>query len=197
VGQRDSLLVALRERLFGRAMVSMTPCPTCGEKLELPMDTRQFQVSGKAPGELLLEQEGFRIQFRVPIGADLVACAAEPGLVAAQQRLLGSCIHAASRHGNPIDFEALPEGLVHALATTMAEADPGADLQVRVVCPVCDHQWQSTFDIVSYLWTELQDWALRALQEVHALASAYGWPERDILDLSPWRRRLYLQMVGR
>jgi len=35
----------------------------------------------------------------------------------------------------------------------------------------------------------------RLLVEVHALASAYGWSEQEILSLSDARRRLYLEMV--
>jgi hypothetical protein len=42
----------------------------------------------------------------------------------------------------------------------------------------------------------VEDWASRLLLEVHALASVYGWSERDVLNLSPRRRRLYLDMVG-
>jgi len=34
------------------------------------------------------------------------------------------------------------------------------------------------------------------LSDVHTLARAYGWRERDILTLSPTRRQFYLNMVG-
>ncbi len=37
--------------------------------------------------------------------------------------------------------------------------------------------------------------AKRLLSEVHALASAYGWSEREILGLSVARREFYLGMV--
>lgn len=197
VGQRDGQLLALRERLFGRGMVSVILCPSCGEKLELLLDTRQFNVPGAASPELQLEQQGFRLRFRVPTGMDLVTCAAEPDVITAERGLLRRCLLEARLQGQAIEAENLPEALIERLAQAMAEADPGADLQVSATCPTCDHQWESTFDIVSFLWTELQDWAVRVLGEVHALASAYGWTERDILELSPWRRRLYLQMVGR
>jgi hypothetical protein len=197
VGRRDGHLLALRERLFGRAMVCVTPCPKCGEQLEFPLDTRQFGKPAEPPEDLQLEQGGFRVRFRVPAAADLVACAAEPGVVAAEQRLLRNCVLDARLHEHLIAAEDLPDGLLEALTSAMTEADPGADLRVQATCPLCDHHWESTFDIVSFLWTELQDWALRVLREVHQLALAYGWSERDILELSPRRRRLYLQMVGR
>ncbi len=53
------------------------------------------------------------------------------------------------------------------------------------------------FDIVSFLWNELNAWAIRTLREVHILASAYGWSETDILAMSPWRRQFYLEVLER
>ena len=42
---------------------------------------------------------------------------------------------------------------------------------------------------------EIHAWAKRTLREVHTLASAYGWSEREILSMSAVRRALYLEMV--
>ena len=78
----------------------------------------------------------------------------------------------------------------------MARHDPDADVSIAFECPACGAAWLSRFDIVSYFWGELDDWAQRLLAEVHALARAYGWSEAAILALSPTRRRFYLEMVG-
>ena len=78
----------------------------------------------------------------------------------------------------------------------MAEADPLADIQLDLTCPSCERRWRAVFDIVSFLWTEIEVWAWRTLSDVHTLARAYGWSERDILTLSPTRRQFYLEMVG-
>ena len=196
VGERDGRLLALRERLFGRDMVCVTPCPGCGEQLELPADTRQFTTSGITVREFGLEREGFRVRFRIPTGADLVACSSEPDVAAAERQLLRRCLLDTRRGEQPVELEALPPALLEAMTQGLEAADPGADLRVESTCPVCEHHWESTFDIVSFLWIELQDWAIRVLREVHVLATAYGWAEEDILQLSPWRRRLYLQLVG-
>jgi hypothetical protein len=82
------------------------------------------------------------------------------------------------------------------MADAMAEADPLADIQLGMTCPFCDHRWRVVFDIVSFLWTEIEAWAWRMLADVHTLAQAYGWGEREILTLSPTRRQFYLDMVG-
>jgi hypothetical protein len=78
----------------------------------------------------------------------------------------------------------------------MAEADPLADIQIAISCPACAQGWRAAFDILTFLWSEIEAWAWRMLSDVHTLASAYGWCERDILALSPTRRQFYLEMVG-
>ena len=45
-------------------------------------------------------------------------------------------------------------------------------------------------------WLEIDAWARRTLRDVHALASAYAWSERDVLALSPTRRTLYRELCG-
>ncbi len=81
------------------------------------------------------------------------------------------------------------------LCEAMAEQDPVADLQMAVVCPACAHRWSTAMDIASYLWDELDDWAQDLLAEVHVLAQHYAWSERDILAMTPVRRRFYLDLV--
>jgi hypothetical protein len=78
----------------------------------------------------------------------------------------------------------------------MADADPQADVRLALDCPACGHNFLAAFDVAAYLWSEVNAWAYRLLGEVHSLASAYGWREEDILAMSPWRRRVYLEMVG-
>ena len=86
--------------------------------------------------------------------------------------------------------------MLDALTEAMAEADPQSHLELALSCPSCQLDWQSVFDIASYLWSEIETWALRILSEVHILASAYGWRETEILALSPLRRQLYLERVA-
>ena len=50
-------------------------------------------------------------------------------------------------------------------------------------------------DILSFLWAEVDSLAKRLLCDVHILAWAYGWREKDILALSEFRRRYYLDCV--
>jgi hypothetical protein len=78
----------------------------------------------------------------------------------------------------------------------MAEADPGAWIELALGCPGCGEEWSAPFDIVSFLWAEVEARARELLEEVHALASAYGWGEGEVLALSPERREAYLELVA-
>jgi hypothetical protein len=77
----------------------------------------------------------------------------------------------------------------------MADCDPQADVEIARTCSACGHQWQTSFDIVSFFWTEICAQAKRLLREVDILARVYGWREADILSMSAARRRAYLEMV--
>jgi hypothetical protein len=77
----------------------------------------------------------------------------------------------------------------------LVEADPQADVHLAATCSECGHQWPAIFDIASFLWKEISASAVHLMGAVHTLASAYGWNERDILDMSPGRRQRYVEMV--
>ena len=197
VGERDGLLLTLREWLFGPQLESIVSCPQCGESLELSFavdDIRAAPAANDAaalgqPSHLSLEVAGCDVQFRVPTVADADA-ASSP------QQLLESCLVAASCNGEEQAAGDLPEAVIEALSHQMATADPQADVQLALDCPACDHSWLAAFDVASFLWEEIGSWAQRTLLEVHQLARAYGWSEADLLTMSPLRRQVYLTMVG-
>ena len=47
----------------------------------------------------------------------------------------------------------------------------------------------------AYVDQELDDWARSTLQGIHLIASAYGWTEEQILQLSARRRQAYVEMI--
>ena len=198
VGRRDALLLTLRERLFGSLLVGLAVCQNCGQRLELTFGAGEIRATqAEEPAETLsLNADGYRVEFRLPNSHDLVAVSDCPDGPSARGLLLDRCLLRASRNGELTVPDQLPASLVQAVTQRMAAADPQADVSLALACPHCRHQWQAAFDIVSFLWSEINAWAQRILREVHVLASAYGWREADILALSPTRRQLYLELAG-
>lgn len=198
VGRRDRLLIALRECTFGSRLTSLATCDACGESLELTFDCSDISadVETQTPAELSVEREGFEARFRLPNSGDLVAVARCNDAETARRSLLERCVTSASRDGATVSPVELPNDIVDAVEARMSDADPQADVRLALDCPACGRRFLAAFDVVAYFWSEINAWAYRLLGEVHTLASAYGWREEEILALSPWRRHVYLEMVG-
>jgi hypothetical protein len=202
IGQRDRLLLTLREQLFGSQLVSVAACPACADRLELNFSVDDIRLPETAvPETIEVHQAGYRIQVRLPNSVDLSAMSAYQTVALPELRclLLQRCLVVVKRESEnqeAITITEFPEEVIEAISSQLAVADPQADIQLDLSCPACRHRWQAAFDIGSFLWTEIHAWAIRLLQEVHCLASAYSWSEAAILAMSAQRRRWYLELLG-
>jgi len=197
VGERDRRLLDLRTILFGHTLDGLDRCPECDEPASFSVRVEALR-SAPAPAAdewFELGADGFELRFRLPTGADLAAISRERDTTSARARLLELCVLEANRDGAELRVESLPEGVTEALASSMAEADPQGDVELELECPACGHAWRAGFDVASFLWSEVDAWSRRTLDDVHVLASAYGWSEHEILALGP-RREHYLERVG-
>jgi hypothetical protein len=197
IGERDEHLLRIRDEVFGPTIEAIIACAACGERLDISFTSQSIRVE---PAQLpdrnrrfSMAAAGYEVSFRLPNSADLIT-ALESGQNNGSEILLKRCVEA-SRKDKPIDPLRLPPFVLKLLNERMAAADPQAQVLVDLLCPACEHRRSVVFDILSYLWSEIDDWARRLLTEVHALASAYGWSEAEILSLSARRRQLYLQMI--
>ena len=200
VGQRDCGLLGLHEALFGTELITTTRCPRCAERLESTFRASDVRVRAPAapaaPAPRQLHAQDYAIDYRLPTSEDLLELIAGGlGTEAASRELLRRCIIRAQRGGRAVDPVTLPPPIVAQLGDLMAAEDPEAEIRIRLACPSCGHDWRVSFDIVTYLWSELEEWAHQLLVDIHTLAGAYGWSERQILALSPARRQLYVDMV--
>lgn len=196
VGQRDLRLFLLRKAMFGGALPVTAACPSCGEQAEASVDVDELVFADANVSHSEIEADGYSISFRLPNSIDLAAVANERSTETAALRLLAACIVDARHEGEAVETPALPENVISAVAQRMAELDPQADIELALTCPACGNPWTAALDIVSFFWSEIHAWAQRTMQDVHVLASSYGWSERDILRMSARRRRTYLDMIG-
>ena len=198
IGQRDALLLTLREMTFGQSLNGMASCPECCEQIELSFNMTDIRITPgfEPPEELTINANGFEVRFHLPGSQDLAAITGYEDIKIAQEELLKSCLITAHHNGKEISFDQLPLELSEAIAKKMAESDPHSDIELALSCPACGYHWQAIFDIVSFFWSEINAWSYRILHEVHTLAGAYKWREADILAMSPLRRQFYLDMVS-
>lgn len=186
LGRRNRALLDLHIAAFGPQLRGWSECAQCAEKMELEIDARVLLAQDRSIDDSIHFES--RV-FRLPTTRDLAQAAREPGPEAATHALVRRCL----RSGE--STEHWDEHCVATLGEAMAAADPLAEIRISLRCPMCGYESDETVDLVSFVWSEIEARARRAVWEVHTIASAYGWSEREILSLSPARRAHYMEMV--
>lgn len=197
IGETTSLLFRLREALFGSEFTGVAACPACDQELEMTFDLSDVPSAEEigVAHELSLSIDDCHVRFRLPKFADGIAASACATTLEARRFIFQRCLLSFQQGGVNKRAEDAGDALISAVAEHMADADPRGDLQFELSCPACRHEWITPFDIGLYLWNELDAWARSRIHEVHHLASAYGWTEREILSMSASRRKRYLDHV--
>jgi hypothetical protein len=192
LGTRNGNLLALRERLFGHTINALSRCSVCSERIEFSIEVatmlRQPPAEGSSAYERSFtgESDGRQFVFRLLCSDDLAAMARRGSEHTATARLAERALVRVP------DGDPPTPALFDAVSDALLREDPLADVRLGLECVVCHHQWISSFDIASFLWTEVEAEVLRLLDDVHRLGAAYGWSEASILTMSAHRRREYL-----
>lgn len=186
IGARDARLFRLRAEVFGDRLEGYAECPVCSCAVEFGLTTRVLPLDNPPAPEDRFPGPG-GISYRLPNSFDLAAGAVCLDADKARREILRRCVDAPS----------LPESdTLDAVSAEMAERDAAASIELRLACPECGHPWSALVDVSEFFWNELNVHAKRVLAEVHMLAREYGWTEREVLALSPMRRRRYLEMIA-
>lgn len=193
VGRRDAELLAVRAATFGARIALVSDCPRCGATLESGLKAEDVGLAcehlpeSAEPREVLLA--GRRVLMRPATAGDLAAAEALRRPAAMRAALLSACVLAVDGvAGAPV-----PDDLVPAVEAALADLDPQAEVELEFDCSECGEAWTEYLDPPTLIRFELATRARRILAEVAELARAFHWSERDILALSPARRRFYLE----
>ncbi len=195
LGVRDDLLLQLRQQLFGSRLESVVSCPKCRESLEISVDANELRAGRESSNGSRTEWTtgDLSVRFRVPTAGDFRDLEEYRDPEDVRRRLLERCVVEARRGGEPIEPLQLTREETIALGELIAQADPHGEVLLNARCPSCGHSWDSVLDIASFLWRELDMHVKHLVVQVHTLASAYAWSERDILTMSARRRQMYLE----
>lgn len=207
IGRRDTMLLKMREQVFGRKLHLFAGCPACAEELELELETRDLLEESRAESDesspvFRREWDEWIVEFCLPNSLDLAFALQIEGQdseVAAYQALATRCITRLEQNGTAVGvvkISEMPQLLLKQIEAAIAEADPNAEILLNLTCPACGEGFQELFDIVTFLWDEFSAYAKDIVYEIHVLARFYGWSESEILRMSTQRRQTYLGMIG-
>ncbi len=206
LGDRDALMLHLRASTLGPGIDAVLVCPSagCGQRMDLELPVSDLLLppypERKRTYRTVIKTQGSckTFRFRLPTVEDQEkACLlASNDAAAAAELILKNCLlggvdgEAADRVDEVTPTERL------ALARAMAELDPQAEIRLNLKCPECGSPFDFVFDPVDFFFRELADDRQRLYREVHLLALHYHWSEREILDLTRNKRRLYLGLLA-
>lgn len=183
VGQREAVVLALRESCFGARLPCAITCPACTEQLELDLVVDDVRAAPADGAGAAIVVDGVEFPVRAVTSRDLLEVDANRR--DAREVLVSRCVSGT-----------LPAEAIDAAVAALSTVDPQADVLIPLDCVSCGHAWQAPFDVTDYLWVEIEAYARRLLLDVHTLANAYGWTEADVLAVSPTRRQFYLEAAG-
>jgi hypothetical protein len=189
VGSRDVLLARVLAATGGPLVWARAACSACGTALDVPVDVAAVAaLPVHPPGEVLsVEIDGTAVRFRLPTTDDLLALR---GMApdAARDQLLRRCLV-------PDDAGPVSAAVAAGVDAAMEAAAPAGAIDLLVACPDCATTSAAALDVALLLWARVEERASLLMVQVHALATAYGWTEPDVLALSPRRRAAYLELV--
>ena len=215
VGDRQYLLLKLRQLTFGDRVDATVRCPWpgCGEPVDVdflisqvplkeaavPARVQELELSPQAAADSGLAPQAARLRFRLPTGADQEALS--PLLARNEAQALGLLLsRCIERIG---DDPAGPE-LVRRLSALarleierrMEATAPGIELTMDAECPQCGRAFAAPFDPQDFLLGEARASRDLLMREIHYLAYHYHWSESDILEMPRERRRRYIEILA-
>lgn len=189
-----ALSVADRQYLMRRLAVEVgieeswiaARCPKCGATFDIPVHHSELPVKPAGEGYpfAAVETSLGPVRFRVPDGADQEAVAGIEDPREARRALASRCAE------GQLAGELSDEDLDRA-ETALEAVAPEVVTRAQAACPDCGEAAEVHLDPYVCLGAANSGLFL----DVHTLASAYHWSEREILAMPRDRRRLYLSLV--
>jgi hypothetical protein len=190
VGDLDALVVARRRELLGDPFVAEGRCAGCGAEVDIRFGLTAYAAHhrprvprGAVPevgGWWRLPRQGVRV--RVPTAGDVLAASSS---ASPRAELVARCVRGETSAAT-----------VRAAERAMASLGPTLRAEVAGTCPECGAGVALDVDARELCLTELRFLAASVHDDVHLLATAYGWTEDAILSLPSRRRRRYAALVA-
>ena len=194
-------LLQLRQRMFGDRMACLTVRPKCRVELEFSVfaSTLLQQAGQTSCGDHWVEGFGHRVNFRTPDSTDLL-CASSRLEGPTRRKCRRAFCRAAfwTRRARTGTSER-----THCRRTSSSCCPKKWNAATRsqrcgLTCAARNAAMSGRSCTTSRRCSGSRSTAGAAglLREVHAIASAYGWAENDVLRMSASRRARYLGLIG-
>lgn len=177
----DAALLGVRQFLLGDRLVAEIQCGECQSWGDLAFSVYAY-----------LDRSGTRRKHADP---DLFARIPTVDQVLSATRAHGTGASAAAALERACLAE-LTRDRAPVVAARLERLAPVLGRTIEGQCPSCHETLSTWFDPGAFVIAELRPRALGLLDEVHLLASRYGWSEDAVLSLPSPRRAAYAERIA-
>lgn len=199
VGDRDYLVLRLREMTFGPRVDALVHCPNlaCGKVMDLSFSIEDITIERKPVlrRTFSIDTDLYGIEFRLPTGAFQEQVSAQA--VVDFDRLLAGCV---TQIGESTDVDATAiRGLSIETRSRIEDAiqrlSPALEIEFEAECPECRRAFLFPVDFTRFFFDQMKT-NLRDLElEIHFLAKNYHWAESEILGMPRKKRKRYVSLL--
>jgi len=195
LGQRDAVILRLREYTLGPDLTCVSECPQCFGLLETSVEVSSVLAGVDQPPARpqLFHCRGTSFRLRPLTVADLRECSACSDADELRELLWRRCIVSARKNGMSAEPAEVDSETAEELGEAVAAIDPHSEIWLEQQCSECGELFETPLDAVDFFWREIAADARRTTAELQYLSTAYGWSRAKILEMSPARRRLYME----
>lgn len=184
-----ALLALLRETEHQGSLNLALRCDSCEKPFEIDLPHEAFAGLRTRVEDVQLSHAGSEpLVLRVPTGNDLRAWHSQ--MLADHEQAAAMMVSTLRVAGE------IQPGDPERASRALAEADPLVSFSVTCSCPSCGVELEPAIDLEAAALQRLAVRQRALLREVLALASRFGWSEREIFEVPPARRAKYLQLIG-
>jgi hypothetical protein len=207
IADRDLLILYMRILTFGPHIWGLVNCPNndCGKQMDISFDLTSIRMpQGRTANDFHWDEyqhlsKKYDFSFREPNGEDqeLISHMVSDEPYSALLALLSRCIvslNGATGISENV-LRSFSREVIMGIEEIIASKTMSFDWDIALTCPECNRPFLSQIDICEYFWEELRICQSDLWKEVHTIAFYYHWPEKEILSLSRWKRKLYLNQI--
>lgn len=192
VADIDPAFLALRRQIVGDRIVAEVACATCGGKGDLTFAVSGYLTAHAPPTRRRAERRpdgwygcGDGAFFRPPTVADVLSAAE----TTADETHQATLVEQRAIRAETADAR-------RRARRALGRAAPLIGGPVVGACPQCRAAIDAWFDPADFVLAEQAQRCGGIFEQVHLLASRYGWAETTILDLPGWRRDRYAALIA-
>jgi hypothetical protein len=196
LAERNRMLLELRAITFGRTIEGFSVCDHCGAQLEFALDAEGMAAQMRSAEPQSWIEHDLELSMRPANTGDLLACSSADDEDEARRILLSRTISGNSGELVMEPAFAVPTDDDAALLARFDAINASAEIQLALQCATCGQSSRLDLDIARFLDRETTIAARRLLTDIHRLATAYGWSEHSIVEMSSSRRAAYLSLLN-